>query len=183
MNKSLLAVMAGLALAGCETSPAKSEAPQAASKTAAVSAAGDHRATDSHEETAPLLLSLQAVADENGVLELQAHLDAQASIAYPVELTVALPPGATLVSGDARQSVPVAAGRTTRSFRVAHGAALTPIKVVAHVVHPDKAWGIHAEKFYPEVAKPSAYVPPPAPPMARPPRPGTLPASHPKEAH
>lgn len=168
----LLTALAVLALAGCNTSPAPSAAPDQAQTP---------RASDPHEEKAPLLLSLQAVADQGGVLELQAHLDASAGVSLPIELTVELPPGAKLVDGEARQSVPVPAGRTTRSFRVAHDAPLGPIKVVAHVVHPDKAWGIHAEKFYPEKPKNLSFNPSRPPPLARPPIAAPKPAVHPKE--
>jgi hypothetical protein len=171
MNK-LLTALAVVALAGCETSPRASAPPDPAP-----------RVSDPHEEKAPLLLSLHAVADKDGVLELQANLDASAGVSLPVDLSIELPSGAKLLDGEARQSVPVPPGRTTRSFRVAHDAPLAPIKVVAHVVHPDNAWGIHAEKFYPEVTKGAAYLPARPPPMARPPLVPLKPAAQPaKEA-
>ena len=88
MNK-MLAVMAGLALAGCETSSVKPD-PTPDAQPAAVDTQGQ-RATDSHEEKAPLLLSLQALSDEAGVLELQANLDAQNDLGLPVTLSVTLP--------------------------------------------------------------------------------------------
>jgi len=169
--KQLLAVLAGLALAGCEAPPA---APATTTQSAP-------KAADPHEEKAPLVLSLTAVSDENGVLELLANIDATAALPIPVELTISLPPDAKLVGGDERQSVAVAAGRTGRTFRVAHSKDLAPIKVTAHAVHPKGAWGLHAEKLYPELPKTTSFTPGKAPPMARPPAP-TLPAVHPKEA-
>ncbi|MCS6902073.1 MAG: hypothetical protein RMJ98_20820 [Myxococcales bacterium] len=157
MNR-LLITLAVVALVGCETSPRASTPPDPAP-----------RVSDPQEEKAPLLLSLQAAADKDGVLELQAHLKASGGVSLPVDLSVELPAGAELLDGEARQSVSVPPGRTTRSFRIAYSAPLAPIKVVAHVVHPDKAWGIHAEKLYPEPTKVPAYLPARPPPMARPP--------------
>jgi hypothetical protein len=169
--KKLLTALAVVALAGCETSPRASAQPDPAP-----------RVSDPHEEKAPLLLSLHAVADKDGVLELQAHLNASGGVSLPVNLSVELPPGAKLLDGEARQSVVVPPGRTTRSFRVFHDTPLAPIKVVAHVVHPDNAWGIHAEKFYPEAAKEATYLPARPPPVARPPVVPLRPARPVKEA-
>ena len=160
-------VIAVLALAGCETSP-RAPAP----------AESAPRVADPHEEKAPLQLSLEAASDANGVLDLRAHIDSPAGVSLPVELSVELPPGAKLVDGDARQSVPVPAGRTTRNFRIERGATGAPVKVVAHVVHPAQAWGIHAEKFYPEQPKSVSFHPAKAPPWRGPPSPPSSPPSN-----
>lgn len=167
----MLIALAVLIVAGCETSPQT-----------AVPTNSPTRASDPHEENAPLLLSLNALSDEGGVLLLQARLDSRSGVSLPVELSVELPPGASLLDGSSRESVPVPAGRTTRNFRIQYGEKRTPIKVIAHVVHPDRAWGIHAEKFYPEKPEKLISVSPQKPPIARPPVAPIAPVAHTKEA-
>lgn len=163
MVKPLLAVcLAGLALWGCETSP------QPAPETKTGPAATTPSPSDPHEIQAPMVLSIEVVREEGNVLELNAHLDARAGLAAPVELTVALPEGTRLVQGESRQSVPVPQGRTTRFFRFERSGN-APVKVIAHAAPPGGAWGLHAEKSYPAAAEVAPVIKSPTPPAARPP--------------
>lgn len=125
----------------------------------------------------PFTLTLLPVAetDEGRRVELTAVIDAPRATSVPIELSVTLPEGARVVSGLAKESVPLAGGKTMRKWIVEAPTKLDAsrqIKIAADQKGPNGAWGAHAERAYPVEAvalRRSPTVPPP--PVARPPVP------------
>jgi hypothetical protein len=177
-----------LALAGCQRPAASTDATPAADQASgdtSLQASGDSgdqagRPSDPHEERAPMVLTLVPLSELDGVLQLEARIDASRLLKAPVTLSVELPPGATLTSGDRSEEVNVRPGRTTRTFRI-EGRQAGTVKVVAHVA--SRSWGAHAERLYPEpppqAAIPAAHAPQARPPFVRPARPVSQPQEKP----
>lgn len=122
----------------------------------------------------PLILTLRGPdpAPTSGDITMDIEIQANMGIRAPVEMKVALPDGAELVSGQLAETLNItAAGKLQRQLVIRTKAPLTnPVVVTADARDPKGAYGLHAERKYP--APPEATVRAGArPPMARPPQP------------
>lgn len=124
---------------------------------------------------APFVLKLDSNPKDlpdNGVVELTARIDAHHALATPTSISIELPAGAKLVSGEAKETLAdLPAGTTTRVFKVALSQKLSdPIKVSVGMVDPNGRFGAHATRLFPEPAQPASVKTSrvPSPPVGRP---------------
>ena len=115
----------------------------------------------------PLIMTLRGPdpAPASGDITMDIEITTTMGLRAPVELKVALPEGAELVSGQLTESLNIAAaGKLQRQVTIRTKSALsTPVVVTADARDPKGAYGLHAERKYP--------APSLRPPMARPPQP------------
>ncbi len=149
----------------------------------AIAAACNHKAPEAEIEVAnsepvanettraPLVLKLRGPdpVPTNGDILLDLDIVVREPLSLPVTLKLTPPAGATLVSGNATESIAFTqTGTFKRRFVVHTNAALaSPVVVTAESVAPDNSFGLRARRQYP--AAPKAAVPAnQRPPVVRP---------------
>jgi hypothetical protein len=124
---------------------------------------------------APVVLTLTSSGQDaaTGETSLLAVIEVNAPPAFPLTLSVSLPPGGQLTGGLPQETLAsLQAGQIQRSFRVR--GALTPqapLKVALHGAAADKSSGLSAERAYPAPASAPVRTVGPQPPGGRPPGP------------
>lgn len=122
---------------------------------------------------APLVLRLRGPEPlpNSGDIVLDLDIVVREPLSLPVTLKVTPPGGATLVSGQATESISFTqTGTFKRQYTVHTNAALaSPVVVTAEMIGPDNSFGLRARREYP--AAPPAVMPNNnhRPPVARPP--------------
>lgn len=128
-----------------------------------------------HGVAAPLILRLNGPIPPpaSGDVKLDLEIQANEPIAGPVMLRVAVPPGASLVVGQAGETLQIPqAGVLYRSYIVRSAGMLEQSVIVTADGGNGQSFGFHAERKYPPPMSPYGGQPPgPRPPMARPPSP------------
>jgi hypothetical protein len=154
--------------------PAQHEAPPPAEAPQAATPPEQAHPVDTAEQ-APFVLTLRGPSSvpQVGDVQLEALISSPKGFNVPATLSIALPPGARLMSGQENEKLTtIPAGETRRIFKVTlTQKSETPIKVTIDARDPAGAMGAHAERLFPEPAepvftRPSRGVPPP--PVARP---------------
>ena len=124
----------------------------------------------------PFVVTLNApnqVAD-NSTFNMDVQIQADNPMATPTMISLQLPPGAVLQSGNPQEQLSsLPSGLTTRSYQIhvqARPTPETPIRVIVDMRSPDGSFGSHAERTYPAAPAAQTTTPSnvPPPPMARP---------------
>lgn len=82
----------------------------------------------------PMAIVLEGNVDREGRWALRATLTVAASVSVPPVLRLVLPPGATLVSGNLKESLPAPGVEATHIRRFLVAGATAPVRVVAGAV-------------------------------------------------
>lgn len=140
-------------------------------KTPAVSDGPGNEPVANETTRAPLVLRLRGPEPipNGGDIVLALDIVVREPLSLPVTLQVTPPDGATLVSGQANESVSFTqTGTFKRQYTVHTTAALsTPVVVTAEMVGPDNSFGLRARREYP--APPPVVMPQgKRPPISRP---------------
>ncbi|PKN55282.1 MAG: hypothetical protein CVU56_22145 [Deltaproteobacteria bacterium HGW-Deltaproteobacteria-14] len=133
--------------------PACAERPAPPAPPAAAPASGP--AAHAAAALPPFSLALDGRQDRAGVT-LTAELHVHWAVPAPLEIALALPPGAALTAGSPRESVasPATGDTVIRRFRV-EGAGDQPIRLTASQSLPDRV-GATATRTWPAPAPPAA---------------------------
>jgi hypothetical protein len=164
----LLLLCSAASLAACGPSQPATTPPSPAP-----SAAASSPAPEDHERASfPVIVTLEQVAAGDGQeTEFQLTLAVNRPLAYPLSVTVTVPPGVQLTSGSPQESVSVAqTGKILRRFRTT--GPLTeqaPFRIVVHGEAPDRSSGVHADQQFPRPAEAPRRPPGTPPPGGRPP--------------